>query len=509
MWDVHAGRILPGTEVFVGGEIAIWTTLSEDLAQSSWRPSTRRLYQGWLAVFLALCTAAAVAPLPIPGAVLELYITRIAHNYAFGTLQIAISAVIGFCTLNNFGNPLKLFPRCKIMVDAAKKNQIGPTSQAKVAIDAPFILDMWAAMGKLEDEAGSLTIVDKRARCFSQLAFEAALRGGELHHLKVCDLMFVVCGVDCGKLGKCRDHKGSNAWVFVRLAKGARDGKVQSMLLVWPVDPVHVRGRMVSSLACLVYDWLPFLATHRIRRHPACVTTPATRYRCEHCPPLFPTFPSRKSSVMRAIDTSAVTKAFKRAALLAGRDPEGLTSHSARLGGYSTATAHECMPEEAARQLRWASSRVPERAYKRQNVQEETAVGEAIHRGLAAAVPIRRMSTPRACDEGGSTPIESVHGAVSRSRAGPTASATRPTPRAAAAGLGVAVPIKVERTDGRQVCRPFQLGMCPQGVSCTSVHVCFACGKAHAGGRLCQQGQQELSSWLAGRGAGVQTTGRA
>ena len=57
MWDVHAGRILPGTEVFVGGEVAIWTTLSEDLAQSSWRPSTRRLYQGWLAVFLALCTA--------------------------------------------------------------------------------------------------------------------------------------------------------------------------------------------------------------------------------------------------------------------------------------------------------------------------------------------------------------------------------------------------------------------------------------------------------------------
>ena len=474
---------MPDVDVFVGGDIAVWKTLSEDLVQSSWRPSTCRLYQGWLAVFLALCMAASVPPLPISGAVLEVYITRIAHNYAFPTLQVAVSAIIGFCVLNNAANPLNLYPRCKAMVNAAKKNQIGPASQNKVAIDATFILDMWEAMAQMEDETGELTIVDKRARCFSQLAFEAALRGGEIHHLKVCDLMFVGCGADCGRMGKCKDHVGSSAWIFVRLAKGARNGKVQSTLLVWPVDPVYVRGRMVSALACLVTDWLPFLASHKLCRHPKCKTTPETRYRCEHCPPLFPTFPRHHSSVVRAIDTSEVTKAFKRAAVLAGRDPMGLSSHSARIGGYSTATAHECMPEDAAPQLRWASKRVPERVYKRPNEREEVTAGEAIHRGLAAAIPIRQQSVPR------------VHTGVPM-RQDPTLSAqqlVRPT---------VVLPLAVERVDGRAVCRPFQMGMCPHGTTCAQAYVCFACGLAHVGGRLCRRGQQELGAWLATRCAG-------
>ena len=74
-----------------------------------------------------------------------------------------------------------------------------------------------------------------------------------------------------------------------------------------------------------------------------------------------------------------------------------------------------------------------------------------------------------------------------------------------------AVPTKVERTDGRQVCRPFRLllrlGMCPWGVACTSV--CFACGKPHAGGKRCRRCRWELASWLASRAAGVRVASRA
>ena len=71
----------------------------------------------------------------------------------------------------------------------------------------------------------------------------------------------------------------------------------------------------------------------------------------------------------------------------------------------------------------------------------------------------------------------------------------------------VVVPTKVERTDGRQVCRPFRLGMCPWGVACASV--CFACGKPHAGGKRCRRSRWELASWLAGRAPSVQAAGRA
>ena len=52
-------------------------------------------------------------------------------------------------------------------------------------------------------------------------------------------------------------HKGQDAWIFVRLAKTARDSKAQMTRLVWPEEPVLVRGKAVSALACLLDDWLP------------------------------------------------------------------------------------------------------------------------------------------------------------------------------------------------------------------------------------------------------------
>ena len=175
---------------------------------------------------------------------------------------------------------------------------------------------------------------------------------------------------------------------------------------------------------------------------------------------------------------SKVTKVFKCTTVLAGRDPMGLSSHSAHIGGYSTATAHECMPEDVALQLRWVSKHVPECVYKQLNEQEEVTTGKAIHRGLAAVIPIRQQSVPQ------------VHTGVPMCQ--DLMLSVQQLVR-----LTVVLPLVVECVDGRAVCHLFQMGMCLHRTTCMQAHVCFACGLAHVGGRLCRRGQQELGAWLA------------
>ena len=103
---MHAGRELPSVNLFTGASVDVWQTLGEDLVQSKWAVSTRRLYQGWLESFLVFCKWCEVEPLPIDPGVLRDWLTRIAMRYASGTVQIAASAIIGFWAINNFRNPL-------------------------------------------------------------------------------------------------------------------------------------------------------------------------------------------------------------------------------------------------------------------------------------------------------------------------------------------------------------------------------------------------------------------
>ncbi len=208
VWDVHAGRSMPDIEVFEGATLDVWAALAEDLSQSAWRPSTRRLYQGWLAPFLLLCKVSGVPALPIQVGLVEYFITTIAARYAFGTVQIAASALIGFCALNNHQNPFKEQPRLKLLLKATKSLQAGALRDKKKAIDPDFVIKMWEKCAEIEEKS-KLRIVDQRARCFCQLAFEAALRGGEIRQLKMCDLIFIGCDErSCGKAGKCGSMRG-------------------------------------------------------------------------------------------------------------------------------------------------------------------------------------------------------------------------------------------------------------------------------------------------------------
>ena len=166
MWDTHVGRCMPDAERFVGSSVEVWSTLSADLIQSNWARGTRVLYQGWLSAFLVFCAYCSVAPLPIDPFVFSQWITRVATQYAFGTVQIAASAVIGFCLMNNFKHPFKQHPMCKLAVNAAKRVKCGESKALRAALDAHFVIDIWNVVARLR-RSGCLSIVDRRAKCFT------------------------------------------------------------------------------------------------------------------------------------------------------------------------------------------------------------------------------------------------------------------------------------------------------------------------------------------------------
>ena len=475
VWDVHAGRRMPDMDVYTGGTFEVWDSLNDDLSQSAWRQSTRRLYQGWLRVYLAVCDTLQVPPLPVEVRALEELVTRVAAQHAFGTVQVAASAVIGFCALNNVGNPFESNPRVKLKMKAVRALKADDLRAAKKAIDAEFVLDMWRVCGELA-KGGELSIADKRAKAFCQLAFEAAMRGHEISHLKMCDLQFLGCGEACGKKGACMQHEGRDAWLFVRLAKTARDAKVQATRLVWPDSPTKVLGESVSVLSCMTSDWLPFLYNRGLFRNDRCTSSAQSRYRCDLCPPLFPTFPSRNSSILRSVAVSTVTKGFQRMATLTGREPKGYTSHSGRLGGYSTATAEGCMPAVASRSMRWANERVPEKVYKRDNERESRMAGAAIHRGISGAMA---GASKKETEKVSAPPV---------------------TPKKLKSGRAECpfkkFPMQVRVVGKKEVCRRFQFAACPNGGACKYAHVCHACGAAHASS--CKAGQEAVARWRRG-----------
>ena len=75
---------LPSVNIFTGASVDVWQTLGDDLMQSSWAVSTRRLYQGWLRAYVIFCDWCASPALPVVPIVLRDWLTRIAANYASG-----------------------------------------------------------------------------------------------------------------------------------------------------------------------------------------------------------------------------------------------------------------------------------------------------------------------------------------------------------------------------------------------------------------------------------------
>jgi hypothetical protein len=488
VFDTHTGcRDLP-FEVVDGVSVQDIQSLSEDLVQTRWRPSTRALYQGWLRLWLALCVSAGVPALPIVPELLVFFITHLALTRGSGTVAIAASAVIAFCALNDVSNPFDTSPLAKSCLIGVKKARSGPRVAEKDGVSAEFVVRLWRLrMGKWQQ--GALSFVEARSWFVVQLGWEGAHRPGELSGASMCDLVLAVWA-DKQAVSKfsqkqvqtlLRDlpSEEGDMLSLARLAKNDRKVKGQQTRLVVPE-----RVETPSAVWLWRNMWRPFLHKMGFRISKKCgsssdVAADLLRvHRCEHCPPLFPTLPSPTRKVVRqgAVSVQSISDIVREAAKEVDMSHLELSGKSLRIGGYSAATedGEESTAGLAAAELRWASKTVPERVYKRRTVQEQRVKGlrqiEALER---AVVPAASVSAP---------------GSVS------AAVAVRVQVKCEYAMF----PMGVSWVDGVEVCRRFQFGKCPHSVlECQYRHVCHVHGKAHG---VCREASALAAAWLRAQG---------
>lgn len=502
VFDAFAGIPDLPFECGVGSLVSDLHTLSQDLVQTKWRRSTRALYQGWLRLWLALCFAMGVAALPAQSEALTFFITQLCLTRGAGTVAIAASALIAFSSLNDFPNPFQSSPRASLALAAVKKARGGSAVPKKDGVSPEFIVKLWQAnMARL----GSLRFVEKRQWSEIQFGWEAAHRPGEISFAHICDIVRVC-------------HLGETSSDLLDFTRGAKNdarhrGQVTRLI-----------GGVGSDMPSFVYIWdhiwEPELRKMGFVRHPRCpsVTAPLQdrlrTFRCDLCPPLFPTMPvkNKRDSIVRSVCTSTITSDVRAAAQLIGLDDLNLSGKSLRIGGFSAATedGNEELVGLAAAEMRWASMRVPVAHYKRRTVSEQRRTGQALQAALGRHAPV----PPTAPQPMVGSTLATVPSLCVPSAALSSSSSLPPLPSSSSlhsmlpvlvmpTGVGCpyqGFPMPVTHVGLTEVCRRYQFGQCPHGTSCQYLHVCHVHGARPCASvsymGLCEEARVRAAAWV-------------
>ena len=117
----------------------VMETLSSQFVQTSWAASTRRLYHGWVLIWITFCGLLGACVLPADPHALGRFITTMSTMYASSTLYVAISAIIGWHALNDVSNPVRASPRLMRMWTAARRVNGTGVRRKKAVCDDMFV----------------------------------------------------------------------------------------------------------------------------------------------------------------------------------------------------------------------------------------------------------------------------------------------------------------------------------------------------------------------------------
>ena len=132
------------------------------------------------------------------------------------------------------------------------------------------------------------------------------------------------------------------------------------------------------------------------------------------------------------------------------------------------------MTSLAAAELRWASSAVPKRVYKRRTVAEQRVKGLQQIQALESAARKEEGVAQRSQVVSVVVPVQAVG---RRHNSCPLRS----------------FPMRFVKVQGVSVCRRFQFGLCPKAASaCKRLHVCHVHGVAHG---VCGEAQAQVAAW--------------
>lgn len=459
LFDVFAGFPKIPFRTHVGVSMQdVAKVMAPDLVQSAWRPSTRTLYQGWLGIWLAFCMACDVLPLPADPDVLVAFMTELAlAGRNASTIGVALSAIIGFHRLNNIMNPFYANPIAALAWKGIDKTRNGAQTRPKDGIDPEFIRRMWLHFHALWYK-NLLRFRDARAWFCLMLGWEIAARPGELHNLRMCDIVPVrwLGEKFCGDLmvfvrGAKNDYKFAGQVTRVVLPDLAANlcewcGKVgvlgqrfcgvcasyRATVVATPGVagdsairvPYPFRVCPTPSAAWLWYHmWCPALQHAEFDNRRVCVCTTyggkvcgcklladgcmlsegaradvLRAHRCDKCNPVLPTRPRNTGTAVSfpsAVSTQTIGEDVRRVARMLGIDDLDLSAKSLRIGGLSAATEDGDGPGMEA-----VSAEMRWRSKKvPQNVYKRKTAEEQRRTGLALHAAVRARSTQAQMEE--------------------------------------------------------------------------------------------------------------
>lgn len=382
IFDLHRGEAVPITTAHLVNT-EVMEHLSISMINTSWAPSTRRLYNRWVLLWIQFCVILCVAPIPADRQALCRWIVTMSTMYATSTVHVAMSAVVGWHALNDLPNPIRASPMLLRLWTAVRRvNGLGVRNK-KALCDHVFVARMYA---KWREMLGRHTWAQIRAMAWFLVGFEAGLRVSEVCRLTVC------CWI-----------RLSNANVELKVVQ-AKNNRWLSMMAdrARLVRAAEGLGTIPSAVRFMEEVWFPFLAERGVVpvgwrgqlegigqvRRAGCRFGLDSAFVCGVCPPLFPTFPS--AGPIGMMSRAHVSESVKFWAESLGFDPKFYSGISFRRGGVSVAATQKIAVELRMKQFRWMTEETPH-VYTDLGDVEKDKVGAALHKAvLSSAVSLAK-----------------------------------------------------------------------------------------------------------------------
>ena len=275
--------------------------LSDMLVQSSWAPSTRKLYHGWVLLFVKFCVLLGLCALPADPTALARWVAGLATMYATSTVHVAMSAVIAWHSLHDLPNPVRSSPRVTRLWTAVRRFSGNGKRQKKAVCDHNFVAGMYTQWQQLQ-RLSLLSWVQIRTMAWFLVGWEAGLRVGELCQLSICCWIRTMAGGVDLKVVQAKN----NRWLSTATDR-ARLKRAVAELAVMPSAVRFIEEVWFPFLAergVLPWDWSFRLARDGQIKTEGCRFTDCSAFLCDCCPPLFPTFPQR--SVVPSVRWSSI-----------------------------------------------------------------------------------------------------------------------------------------------------------------------------------------------------------
>ena len=364
--------------------------LTDMLVMTSWAPSTRKLYHGWVLLFVRFCMLLDMVALPADPVALGRFITAMSCMYSTSTVHVAMSAIIGWHSLHDLQNPVRASTRLARMWTAVRRFNGGGVRRKKAVCDHKFIAGMYEKWQVLYRH-GLTSWVQVRDMAWFLVGWEAGLRVSEVCKLTVCCWMRLRSGSVDLKVVQAKN----NRWLSMA-ADRARLVRASELLSVAPSAVRFVEEVWFPFLVergVLPQDWLVRLLRDGQIRGSRCRFSECSAFVCDSCPPLFPTFPTGGLAIcrwpggvvtqcsMHLMSRSHVSKQVKVWAQSIGLDPSQFSGISFRRGGVSVAAMQKVDLELRMKQFRWLSEETPH-VYTDVGDLEKEKVGKALHKAV-------------------------------------------------------------------------------------------------------------------------------